>query len=178
MTWYEFLLFVHVTGAIIWLGGAFIFQVFGMVEVATGDRAAIARFAANAGRIGERVFIPTALVVVLAGIGLMIDGDWPWGRLWVLFALAGFAASFLLGVLVLAPTAKQIPAVGAETDEGQKLIARLFALLKVDLLLLFAIVFAMTAKPTGDDALVVIVVAAILVAGAAFFVNQARSATA
>jgi hypothetical protein len=27
VTWYEFLLFVHVSGAIIWIGGAFLFQV-------------------------------------------------------------------------------------------------------------------------------------------------------
>ena len=178
MTWYELFLFVHVTGAIIWIGGAFIFQIYGMVEVASGDRAAIARFAGNVAHIGERVFIPTSLIVVLAGISLMINGDWPWGRLWVLFALSAFAASFLLGVLVLAPTAKRIPAVGAETNEGQGLIRKLFALLKVDLLFMFGIVFAMTTKPTGDDTLVVIVAAAVLLAGSAYFLNQARSASA
>jgi uncharacterized membrane protein len=26
MSWYEFLLFVHITAAVIWLGGAFAFQ--------------------------------------------------------------------------------------------------------------------------------------------------------
>jgi uncharacterized membrane protein len=31
VTWYEFLLFVHLCGAIIWFGGAFLFQVYGMV---------------------------------------------------------------------------------------------------------------------------------------------------
>jgi uncharacterized membrane protein len=87
MTWYQFLLFVHISGAIIWLGGGFLFQVYGMVELRSGDPKVIARFAGNAGRIGERLFTPTALIVVLAGVGLMIDGSWPWGRLWVVFAL-------------------------------------------------------------------------------------------
>lgn len=178
MSWYEFLLFVHVAGAIIWIGGAFIFQVYGMVELASGDRAAIARFAGNAGHIGERLFIPTSIVVLLAGIGLVIDGDWDWGKLWILFALVAFAASFLLGVLVLAPTAKGIGAAGPESDAGQTLIGRLFALLKVDLLLLFAIVFAMTVKPTGDDVAVIVVAAAVLVAGSAYFLNKARVTTA
>ena len=77
MTWYEFLLFVHICGAIIWIGGAFVFQVFGMVELRSRDTAAIARFAVNAGRIGERLFTPTSLVVVLAGIWLVQGGRLP-----------------------------------------------------------------------------------------------------
>ena len=53
MTWSQFLLFVHVSGAIIWIGGGFLFQVHGMVELRSRDTAAIARFAGNAGRIGD-----------------------------------------------------------------------------------------------------------------------------
>lgn len=178
MTWYEFLLFVHVAGAIIWVGGAFLFQVYGMIELRSGDTAAIARFAGNAGRVGERLFTPTSLIVVLAGIGLMIDGDWPWGRLWVLFALVSFAGSFVLGAGVLGPTAKRIEQVGPETPEGQRLIRRVFALVRVDLLFLFAIVFAMTVKPTGDDVWVIVVVAAILAAGSAAFLRGVRATAA
>jgi uncharacterized membrane protein len=176
VTWYEFLLFVHVSGAIIWLGGAFLFQVYGMVELCSGDTAVIARFAGNAGRISERLFVPTSLVVILAGIGLMIDGDWPWDRLWVVFALVAFAGSFLLGVGVLSPTAKRIEVVGPETPEGQRLIRRVFGLVRIELMFLFAIVFAMTVKPTTEDAWTVMIVAAILVAGTAFFLRGLRDA--
>ena len=167
MTRYELLLFVHICGAIVWLGGAFLFQVYGMIELRTGDTAAIARFAGNAGKIGERLFTPTSLVVVLAGVGLMMDGDWPWGRLWVVFALLAFTGSFLLGVTTLAPTAKRIPVVGPETPEGQALIRKIFGLLRIDLMFMFAIVFAMVVKPTSDDVWVVVIVAALLVAGVA-----------
>ena len=167
MTWYELLLFVHIAGAIIWIGGAFLVQVYGMIELRSGDAASIARFAGNVGRIGERMFTPISVVVVLAGIGLMLDGDWPWGRLWVVFALIAFTGSFLLGAGVLGPTAKRIAAVGPETAEGQGLIRRVFALLRVDLMFLFAIVFAMVVKPTSDDVWTVVAVAALLVAGAA-----------
>lgn len=177
VTWYEFLKFVHVSGAIIWIGGGFLFQVYGMVELRSRDTAVIARFAGNAGRIGERLFVPTSLVVVLAGIGLMIDGDWPWGRLWVLFALVTFTASFLLGAGVLGPTAKRIERVGPETPEGQRLISRVFAFLRVDLIFLFAIVFAMTVKPTGDDVWAIVIVAALLVAGSMVFLRGLREAT-
>ena len=49
MTWYEFLLFVHVTAAVIWLGGAFTFQMYGAVVRHGGDTDEIARFAGRAG---------------------------------------------------------------------------------------------------------------------------------
>lgn len=178
MSWYGFLLFVHVAGAIIWIGGAFLFQVYGMVELGSGDTAAIARFAGNAGNIGTKLFTPTSLIVVLAGIGLMIEGDWDWGRLWIVFGILAFAGSFLLGLLVLGPTAKQIAKVGPESAEGQRLIRRVFSLLRVDLLFMFAIVFAMTVKPTGEDAGTVVIAAAILAAGSAFFLNTLRAASA
>ena len=165
MTWYELLLFLHIAGAIIWIGGGFLFQVYGMLELRSGDARSIARFAGNAGLIGERLFMPTALIVVLAGVGLMIDGSWPWGRLWVVFALVAYGLSFLLGVGVLAPTAKRIAVVGPETVEGQGLIRRVFALLRVDLMLLFTIVFAMVVKPTSDDVWTIVVVAVLLAAG-------------
>ena len=172
LTWYEFLLFVHVACAVIWLGGGFVLQIYAMIERRSGDPAALARFSGNAGRIGERFFIPASLLVVLAGIGMMIDASWSWSELWVVFSLVTFAASFLVGVGVLSPTAKRIEVVGAESEEGQQLIARIISVLRVDLLFLFAIVFAMTVKPTSDDVGTIVVAAVILVAGSAFFLRD------
>ena len=122
MTWYEFLLFVHITAAVVWLGGAFTFQMYGFVVRRGGDPEEMARFAGRAGSLAERMFVPASLVVILAGIGLMIEGNWDWGQLWVIFALVTFAASFLTGVLVLSPMAKRIPVVGPTTPAGQALV--------------------------------------------------------
>src|ERR1044072_5332788 len=126
LTWYEFLLFVHVTAAVIWLGGAFTFQMYGAVVRRGGDVDEIARFAGRAGVLGGRMFVPAARVVILAGVGMMIDGNWDWGQLWVVFALVTFAASFVTGLFVISPMAKRIAAVGPETPAGQELIRRLF----------------------------------------------------
>jgi hypothetical protein len=87
--------------------------------------------------------------------------------LWVDFALVAFAGSFVLGAGYLGPTAKRIAAVGPESVEGQLLIHRVFALLRLDLMFLFAIVFAMVVKPTSDDPWVVVVVGALLLLGIA-----------
>jgi uncharacterized membrane protein len=175
MSWYEFLLFVHVACAVIWIGGAFVFQVYGTYLLRLGDERQIADFAGNAGKIGERLFTPTALVVVLAGVGLMIDGNWPWGRLWVIWALATFAATFLMGLLVIAPTAKKLPVVGPTTPEGQVLIRKIFSHLRIDLVFLFSIVFAMTVKPTFDDGWTVAIAAILIVGLAGWFEYQSRN---
>jgi uncharacterized membrane protein len=175
MSWYEFLLFVHVACAAIWLGGAFIFQIYGMVVLRGGDPKQIAYFAGNAGRIGERLFTPASILVVLAGVGLMIEGSWDWSQLWVVFALAAFAGSFVVGVGYLGPTAKKLEAVGPETPEGQRLIRRVFAVLRVDLTFLYAIVFAMTVKPTSDDGWIVLVAGAVVAVLTAVFLRGLRS---
>ena len=100
MTWYELLLFVHIACAVIWLGGSFTFQMYGMVVRRGGDPGEMAQFAGRAGMLGERMFTPASLLVLLAGIGLMLEGSWDWGLLWVDFALVAFAASFLVGLAV------------------------------------------------------------------------------
>jgi uncharacterized membrane protein len=75
---YEFLLFVHVSFSVIWIGGGFLFQVYAMVVGRGGDADEMARFAGRAGVIGERLFVPSAIIVVLAGVGLMLEGNWDW----------------------------------------------------------------------------------------------------
>jgi len=176
MTWYEFLLFVHITAAVIWLGGAFTFQMYGAVVRRGGDPEEMARFAGRAGTLSERMFVPASLLVVLAGVLLMLDGNWDWGQLWVIFALVTFAASFATGLLVLSPLAKRIPVVGPATPAGQALIKRLFVILRVDLVYMYAIVFAMVVKPTGDDGWTIAIAVAVLLALTALFLAPLRSA--
>ena len=175
MTWYEFLLFVHIAAAMIWLGGSFTFQMYGAVVRRGGDPEEMARFAGRAGMLSERMFVPASLVVVLAGVGLMIDGDWNWDQLWVIFALVTFAASFVTGVFVISPMAKRVPVVGPTTPAGQALIQRLFAILRVDLVFMYAIVFAMAVKPTADDGWTIAIAAAVLIALSALFLAPLRS---
>jgi len=178
LTWYEFLLFVHVSAAVIWLGGAFTFQMYGAVVRRGGDTDEIARFAGRAGVLGERMFVPASLVVILAGVGMMFEGVWDWGQLWIVFALVTFAASFVTGLFVIAPMAKRIPQVGPSTPAGQEVIRRLFTVLRIDLVYMYAIVFAMTVKPTSDDGRTIVIAAVLLVALTAIFLAPLRSGPA
>jgi uncharacterized membrane protein len=174
VTWYELLLFVHIAAAVIWLGGSFTFQMYGLVVRRAGDPEELARFAGRAGWLSERMFVPASLAVILAGIGLMVEGSWEWGQLWVVFALATFAASFATGLFVLSPMAKRVPVVGPTTPVGQDLINRLFAILRVDLSFMYAIVFAMVVKPTASDWWVIAIATAVLLALTAVFLAPLR----
>ena len=177
MTWYEFLLFVHVTAAVIWLGGAFTFQMYGAVVRSGGDAEEMARFAGRAGALAERMFVPASLIVIMAGVWMMFDGNWDWGQLWVVFALVTFAASFVTGLFVISPMAKRIPQVGPATPAGQELIRRMFTILRIDLAYMYAIVFAMVVKPTTDDGWTILIAAAVLVALTAIFLAPLRGGT-
>ena len=178
MTWYEFLLFVHISAAVIWLGGAFAFQMYAAVVRRGGDPEEIARFAGRAGFLSERMFVPASLVVILAGIGMMIDGNWDWGQLWVIFALVTFAASFVVGLFVISPMVKRIPAVGPTTPAGQALIERVFTILRIDLSFMYAIIFAMVVKPSSDDGWTIAIAVVVLVVLTAVFLAPLRSASA
>jgi uncharacterized membrane protein len=170
------MLFVHIACAAIWVGGAFTFQIYGWNLLRLGDPRQIAEFAGHAGKVGERLFAPTAIVVVLAGIGLMLDGNWPWARLWVIWALVAFTGTFLMGLLVIGPTAKKLPEVGPTTPEGQAVIRKIFTHLRVDLVFLFSIIFAMTVKPTFDDGWTVAIAALVIVGLVGWLEYKSRSA--
>src|SRR5207344_3568436 len=94
--------------------------------------------------------------------------------LWVVFALVTFAASFLTGLLVITPMAKRLPVVGPATPAGQELIRRIFTVIRVDLVYMYAIVFAMTVKPTTDDGWTILIAAAVLVVLTVVFASPLR----
>jgi hypothetical protein len=52
--------------------------------------------------IGLRVFLPASIVLLLSGIGLVLEGDWGFSTMWVLLGLAAYALSVVTGALVSA----------------------------------------------------------------------------
>jgi uncharacterized membrane protein len=87
-----------VLGAITWVGGAALIQVFGILTKRAADPAKSAFFASSVSFAVLRVFLPAALVVIVSGIGLTVNGNWDWGEpfiavglvLWAVVALIAF----------------------------------------------------------------------------------------
>jgi uncharacterized membrane protein len=154
VTLYEFLLFVHIAFAVIWVGGAVIFQFLALPVLASGDPIRLAQFAGDTGRTGNLVFTPAALGAVLVGFALVWEAEfWSLGDDWIVIGLLLFAVTFLTGVAFLGPESgrikKLIEAEGPAAAQAR--IRRLLILSRLDLVVLFLIIFDMSVKPSIDD---------------------------
>jgi uncharacterized membrane protein len=172
MTRYELLLFLHVAAAIIWLGAAMVVQFFAFRAQRSRDAIEVHRVASDAEWLAMRLFVPSSLAVLVLGIALVLDGPWAFDQLWITLGLAGYAFSFLLGILFLSPEsgriAKLVEAHGPEHELVAGRIRRILALSRFELAVLFTVVLDMTLKPTADDFGFWTLAAAILVFGAGF----------
>jgi uncharacterized membrane protein len=105
MSWYEFLLFVHISASIVWIGAGFLLLILGLRADRTDDEAGIERILEDNAWLATRLFIPASLTVVVAGVLLTVDGPWEFSQLWVVLGLIGYAATFVVLVLVVADMA-------------------------------------------------------------------------
>jgi uncharacterized membrane protein len=111
----------------------------------------MATLARQAAFIGERVFAPVGLIVLLAGIAMVVNLHWGWGTSWIVAGLVGYAMTFLTGLLVLGPQAKRIAQLietrGADDAETQAAIRRILLIARVDEGVLLLVVAIMVLKP-------------------------------
>jgi uncharacterized membrane protein len=154
MTWYTFFKSVHVTAAAIWVGGAAMLQALAFRIVRTGDARRQADFAKDSEIVGMRVFIPATWILLLAGIGMMVNLHWPWGQNWIVFGLIAFAASFVVGAGFLGPEGGRIAALiereGPASPAAQARIRRILVVSRCELVVLTAVIVNMVVKPTGQ----------------------------
>jgi uncharacterized membrane protein len=170
VTWYEFLLYVHISMAVIWVGGGFASQFFALRALRATDPTRLASFAADVEWVGTRIFAPASGLAFVSGIWLVLDSDfWGFGDDWIVIALVLFAVTFLAGMLFFGPESgrisKLVAAEGADSPAAQARIQRILAITRADLVLLFLIVFDMAVKPSFDD--VWLYVAILVAAGVA-----------
>jgi hypothetical protein len=153
MSLYELLLFLHVTSAIIWLGAGFLIVVLSFRGA--GDPVETKHLGEINSWLAPRLFIPAALATLVLGILLVIEGPWGFDQLWILIGLGGFAATFLIGILVLKPTGEAIEQAIREHGPGPEvglLVRRITIVSRLDVIVLFAVVADMAIKPSTGDA--------------------------
>ena len=153
LTWYDWFKAGHVLVAVLWVGGGATLALLAIMTLRMNDPLRVAQFAHQAGKVGERLYTPASLLVLLFGIGLMTNDQspWDWDMTFVQIALVGWALTFLVGFFYIRPTAaklaKAIEERGPTDPEAQRLIKNILLVTRIDVLILLFIVFDMTAKP-------------------------------
>lgn len=182
MSFYEIVLLVHIAAVIVWLGSGFLVHLLAHRADKAQDVQRLQIVLADMSALANALFIPASLTVLAAGVVLVVDGPWGFDQLWVLIALGGFLATFLTGALVLGPTGEKIAAViardGGMSSDALARTRRLFAIARVDYVVLVVILMDMVLKPSADDLAPLLLMAAVLVGGSAYFLSQVRSASA
>lgn len=183
MSYYEVLLFLHVAGATVWLGAGFTFFLLSLKALRSEDRMEGARLGQLADWLTPRLFIPSSLAVLVLGILLVFEGPWSFDQLWIVIGLAGYAASFLTGILLIAPNTKKLAEAshefGPTSPQALAYQRRLLIISRTELAILFIVVADMVIKPTGDDGVALALMAlAALAAGAVSYLTAPRTAPA
>jgi uncharacterized membrane protein len=149
--WYQVFKMIHVLAAVAWVGGGTLVTLAALAF----ERAKNPDTLFAIGKIAEwaamRIFVPSGVVALVFGMAMMANGDIPYDQFWVLFALLGWAASFVWGVAVLRPKVDKLNALaderGRDDPETQATLRSLLVSARFDVVLLLLIVLDMTAKP-------------------------------
>ena len=149
--WYAIFRVVHVVLAVFWVGGGLVLTALGLRAERSDDPREMATLARQAAFVGEKLFAPAGMLVLLMGIALVINGHLGWDHFWVIAGLIGYAASFVTGFFVLSPLAKTVDALlashGPEAPETRAAIQRILLIARVDMAVLLLVVADMTVKP-------------------------------
>lgn len=150
MTGYHLLLLGHIVCAMAWIGVGIVLQVLS-VRALRGGPGQIVEFLDTVDFLGNRVQGPAALLVVTFGILLVIDGQWGFGKLWVILAIAAVALSFVIAIGYLGPETKRMSTLigqrGFSDERVQFRLRRLMLVSRVELVLLVAVIMNMIFKP-------------------------------
>jgi uncharacterized membrane protein len=119
-TLYDWLKFLHIVAAMVWVGGTVALSALATYIVRSGEREAIARFVGSLRFVGPLTLAPATLAVVGLGIWLVVDSDaWDFGQTWIWLALALFAAAFLVGAAFQSRAAIGAQRAAAAGNDGE-----------------------------------------------------------
>jgi uncharacterized membrane protein len=151
MTLYELLKFLHVFMAITWVGSGILLTILAFRAQRSNEPGELARRAADAEWVGTKILAPVSGVVLLLGIGMVLEGDIGFTTTWILIALVGWAISAGTGAMFLGPESGRLKALidakGPDDVQVKARIERLLLVARIDLLLLIFVVFDMVVKP-------------------------------
>jgi uncharacterized membrane protein len=147
---YEVALYVHIICAVIWVGGAFYSQLLAVRVIRSDDPADLPKLGRNLEFLGQRVFLPAAILLFIAGT-IMVLNRWSFGQTWVAVAVALWILSAVSGAAYLGPRSKRVAELfeseGPSSTAARALMNRLFLVSRLELVSFAIIIAMMVFKP-------------------------------
>jgi uncharacterized membrane protein len=147
---YTILKTVHVLAAVIWVGGAFTLNLIGIRTVKAGG-APVAALGRTVEWLGKRLYLPTSLVVLVAGIAAALVGGYDLRTPWLVIGMVGVVATTVTGSAFLGPESKRVAVLveqrGHDDPEYTRRVTRILRVARIDLAVLFLMIIDMTVKP-------------------------------
>ena len=148
---YELLLTIHVLAAVIWVGGGLAMHILGRRVLKRGDSREIFEFSKEINTVAQRLYAPTALILLIAGVLLVNEAGYEFSQLWITLAFIGWAFSFVVGIGYYGPQDKKLQQlVAAEGPNATGVVENVRQALLVNSIeqtILFLVVIDMTTKP-------------------------------
>jgi hypothetical protein len=154
MKTYDIIVALHIFCVILWVGGGLTLMLG--AEVARSRRGAdsVLPILDVVAMLGPIYFLPVSLLTLLSGVFAAWVGT-GFAQLWVILGLAGFAATFLMGLLVIKPRAEEIATLMAGADTQKDLLLKksldLMTIARFDYVVLILVVLVMVLKPAATD---------------------------
>jgi uncharacterized membrane protein len=143
---------LHVTAAVVWVGGDVTLTTLGIVFERRRDAPTLAALGKMGEWVGTRIYTPALFAVLAFGIAVVEKGGFGWDQLWLDLAIAGWAVAAVVGVGFVGPELGRIDRaareLGPDSAEVGRRVRRLFAVFRFDTAMLVLIVLDMTAKPS------------------------------
>jgi uncharacterized membrane protein len=114
---YDFLLAVHILCAVIWVGGGVTMHIFGRLATKEGPERELA-FTEQSIQIGNRLYAPLALILLIAGVLLVDEAGYDFGDPWIGIGMLGFLVSLVAGIAYYPRAGKQYERIAAGDGPG------------------------------------------------------------
>ncbi|TPK54894.1 DUF2269 family protein [Mesorhizobium sp. B2-4-19] len=168
MDWYSIVKFLHVTSAILWVGGGFVLFLLGVLAERAGNIEDKLQAIRASGQLGGRFFAPMSMLTLI--FGLIMCGFWVgFSDLWIIIGLAGYATTFSIGMLIFKPTGERMGAMIANEGITPAVLAigqRMMSAARFDYAVMLVIVADMVLKPTMHDIGILAGMSLVMAAGA------------
>lgn len=153
MTRYELFKFLHVTGAIVWLGAGVGLAILSRGLVKAKEVDAVRAITAQDKALGAKLFGPAVLLTLIFGVAMVIDTPaFDFSDLWIVIGFGGIVLSGFLNGAIAGPAGKRLLAAseahGFDSAEAGAARSRVNLVGTIEMLILFGVALAMVIKPT------------------------------